>query len=741
MPRGFFWLPTIMPSPPALWLNRVLFTLFFVSGFCGLLYQVVWVRLAFASFGIVTHVLSVVIAVFMLGLALGSWAGGRAVAVATRRTGLSAIQLYALVELGIGIGSLAVPALFRYFEGQLLTLGDADSGAYLAASAAAIALAIFPWCVFMGATFPLMMGYVKERDRAAGESFSFLYFANVLGATLGALLTATVLVESLGFRQTLLIAGSANLGIALASLWLSRAAPGSFRLESQEGRASLADGPSLPWGKTILFTTGFASLAMEVVWARSFTPIVGAQVYSFAALLVIYLVATWVGSQRYRRDLARGTVKSVAVLLAALALVSLLPVIINDPRVFYGGRRGFIAMTVSLFPLCAVLGYLTPRLIDLVSGGNPRLAGRAYALNTLGCILGPLAASYVLLPILGAKYSLLLLALPLIAFAWLYRKEVPGKLRLTAVPGALALVLVGGLVSVSHEDPCAIGSQKCEIRRDHTATVVSLGEGMKRRLLVNGVGITELTPVTKHIAHLPLAFLPHEPKSGLVICFGMGTTYRSLLTWDIPTTAVELVPSVRDAFPYYHADARDVLANPMGKVVIDDGRRFLNRSTEQFDVIVIDPPPPVEAAGSSLLYSREFHQAVKRHLKPGGIFQSWFPGGEKRIEQAIARSLAEEFPYVRVFGSIEGWGVHYLASMSPLPDASPGELFDKLPPKARIDLEEWAKKDARSDWATVFSREVKLADLLPADPAVTITDDRPYNEYYLLRRRLARNPV
>jgi predicted membrane-bound spermidine synthase len=724
-----------MPQNDNTWLQRVLFTLFFISGFCGLLYQVVWVRLAFASFGIVTHVLSVVLSVFMLGLALGSWAGGRAVAAATRRTGLSAIQLYALAEFGIGLGALAVPELFRFFEARLLTLGDANSAAYLAASAVAIALAIFPWCVFMGSTFPLMMGYVKERDRAQTESFSFLYFANVLGATLGALLTATVLVELLGFQRTLYIAGGANLVIALTSLWLARVAPGQFCAGAVAAESVSSATKAPPWTNTILFTTGFASLAMEVVWARSFTPIVGAQVYSFAALLVIYLVATWVGSQRYRRDLARGTVKSVAWLLAVLALVSFLPVLLNDPRLAHGGRRGILLMSLSIFPLCAVLGYLTPRLIDLKSGGSPRLAGRAYALNVLGCILGPLAASYLMLPWLGAKFSLLLLALPLVFFAWLFRAELAGRLKLLTVPVSLAFAAVGTWVSVSHEDPCSIGTSNCEIRRDHTATVVSLGEGMARRLLVNGVGITELTPITKHIAHLPLAFLPHEPKSGLVICFGMGTTYRSLLTWDLPTTAVELVPSVREAFPFYHADAHELLASPLGRVVIDDGRRYLNRSTEMFDVIVIDPPPPVEAAGSSLLYSREFHQTVKRHLKPGGIFQSWFPGGEKRIEQAIARSLAEEFPYVKVYGSIEGWGVHYLASMTPLPTPTAEELFAKLPPKAQRDLEEWAKQDALADLKTVLAREVPLAELLPEDRRVTITDDHPYNEYYLLRRR------
>ncbi|KAB2841263.1 MAG: hypothetical protein F9K47_11710 [Burkholderiales bacterium] len=728
-----------MTSPSTPWLNRLLFTLFFVSGFCGLLYQVVWVRLAFASFGIVTHVLSVVLSVFMLGLALGSWLGGRAVAAATHRTGLSAVQFYALAELGIGLGALLVPELFRYFEGQLLHLGDANSVAYLAASGVAIALAIFPWCVFMGMTFPLMMGYVKEREAGAAESFSFLYFANVLGATLGALLTATVLVELLGFRRTLWVAGSANLAIAFTSLWLARVAPGRLVAAGAANGAVGETARPVPWALSILFTTGFVSLAMEVVWARSFTPIVGAQVYSFAALLVIYLVATWVGSQRYRRDLARGQVKSTAWLLAVLALVAFLPVLLNDPRIVHGGRRGLFLMALSLFPLCAVLGYLTPRLIDLVSGGNPRVAGRAYAVNVLGCILGPLAASYLLLPWLGAKYALVLLALPLVWFAWVYRAELAGHLKTWTLPASFALAALGAFVSVSHEDPCSLGNRNCEIRRDHTATVVSLGEGMHRRLLVNGVGITELTPITKHIAHLPLAFLPHEPKSGLVICFGMGTTYRSLLAWDIPTTAVELVPSVREAFPFYHADARELLANPLGRVVIDDGRRFLNRSTEQFDVIVIDPPPPVEAAGSSLLYSREFHQAVKRHLKPGGIFQSWFPGGEKRIEQAIARSLTEEFPYVRVFGSIEGWGVHYLASMSPLPNLSAEELFAKLPPKAQRDLDEWVKKDARTDWATVLAREIPLAELLPEDRGITITDDHPYNEYYLLRRRFKKS--
>jgi len=108
------------------------------------------------------------------------------------------------------------------------------------------------------------------------------------------------------------------------------------------------------------------------------------------------------------------------------------------------------------------------------------------------------------------------------------------------------------------------------------------------------------------MAHLPLAFLNHTPGSALVVCFGMGTTYRSLLSWGIQTTAVELVPSVPRLFPYYHSDGAELMRSPLSRVVIDDGRRYLERTSEQYDVITIDPPPPVEAAARVCCIRRSF---------------------------------------------------------------------------------------------------------------------------------------
>jgi spermidine synthase len=147
----------------------------------------------------------------------------------------------------------------------------------------------------------------------------------------------------------------------------------------------------------------------------------------------------------------------------------------------------------------------------------------------------------------------------------------------------------------------------------------------------------------------------------------------------------------------------------------------------------VDPPPPIEAAGSSLLYSKEFHETVKQHLKPSGIFQTWFPGGEERILQAIARSLVDVFPHVKVYRSIEGWGLHFLASMSPLETPTTEKMLSRLSVQAQNDLLEWSENDLRSDLEKVLSNEVPVTNLLSSDPFTKITDDSPYNEYYLIR--------
>jgi len=213
--------------------NRFLFSVFFISGFCGLLYQIVWLRMALAAFGLITPVVSVVVSVFMLGLSLGSWLGGKWVERAVAWSERSALVYYGVIELMIGAGAFVVPFLFSLGEKILLRLGETGSVAYLLGSAVAIAISLLPWCIFMGATFPAMMAFVRQ---LGGEtsSFSFLYVANVLGAAFGAASTAIALVEMLGFSTTLRLGAALNLGIALTCVLVGKEIP----LLAEEGGAA-----------------------------------------------------------------------------------------------------------------------------------------------------------------------------------------------------------------------------------------------------------------------------------------------------------------------------------------------------------------------------------------------------------------------------------------------------------------------------------------------------------------------
>lgn len=720
--------------------QTTLFTVFALSGFCSLLYQIVWIRLAYAHFGITTPVLSVVISVFMLGYALGAWGGGRFIDLWTRKTGFAPNIFYAIAEICIGCGAFIVPLIFSGDERLLLSLGESNSLFYLVCSGLLITVSILPLCFLMGTTFPFIMDYLKKTQDRSSQSFSFLYFANVLGAVLSTMLTTIVFIESYGFTHTLWIAGGLNFIIAGLSLSLP-GLPADRDVSSTLPQEAITAGDGrVGYTTVILFVTGFSSLAMEVVWTRAFTPVLGTQVYAFSLLLSGILFATWLGSYLYRRSLARcGTGLVKEKLLALAAIFSFFPIVFNDPRisVHLSQQEIVVLIFLSITPLMTVLGYLTPSLIDRGSRGDPKKAGKSYSINILGCIIGPLIASYALLPHFGAANSLVLLALPFMGLLFLHGRSSSGIWRWGGLSASVILLLVSVLYSSSYEVP---QFNSYILKRDYAATVVAAtGDGSTKYLLVNGQNMTVANSVTKIMAHLPLVLHQQRPEKGLIICFGMGTTFRSMLSWHIDTTVVELVPGVRDVFSYFFGDADSFITNPQGHIVIDDGRRFLMRTKETFDVITIDPPPPIEAAGSSLLYSKEFYELVKMRLKPGGIFQQWFPetSGPYALDtlSAVSQSLCDSFQYVRGYVGFGGWGIHFIASQTPIVVPSTEVMTARMPESARRDLEEWfSLKDPGATWYSVVSKEVPVSILLPRDPSFCITDDRPYNEYYLVRK-------
>jgi len=711
------------------------FLFFFVSGFCGILYEIVWLRLSMAQFGVTNALVSIVLSMFMAGLGIGSWGSGRLVRRYGDRAATIGLRLYAVAELLIGASALLVPLQLRWGRALLENTGLASSGKYYLASGIWIALTLIPWCACMGATIPLAMESIKHNfQRESPGSFSYLYVANVIGATVGALIPL-LFIELYGFHGTLKIGASLNLLLAIVAFALSLSLrPGQTPAlsstpaeEEPELRSQLHQG-RMPIA--LLFATGLTSMGMEVVWIRQFTPYLGTMVYAFALILAIYLVSTFIGSKIYRRWI-KNHIGEPQLIWVGLGVAPMLSLAAADPqfRIFTSLRP-----LIGIVPLSMILGFITPMLVDRWSNGSPDRAGTAYAANVVGCILGPLLSGFLLLPFLGEHWVTCIYAFPWLALSlnpkWL--RAGVGRPQSIVAYALASMALVVAFVGDNFESQF----WEPEVRRDNTATVVAITTFSGKQLLVNGVGMTSLNPITKVMAHLPMALLNHTPQNSLNICFGMGTTFRSLVSWGVPATAVELVPSVPHMFSYYHADGAKVLQSPFAKVVIDDGRRYLERTTEQYDVITIDPPPPIEAAGSSMLYSKEFYVLIKQRLREDGILQQWLPEGDPVVRSAVARALYESFPYVRVFQYYAEFGFQFIASRQPIPNRTSAELLQRMPEAAVRDLVEWPfRPNAEGELDFVLQKEISISKLLDSDPnQPAMRDDHPVNEYVILRR-------
>jgi spermidine synthase len=732
--------------------TRFYFALFVISGFSALVYEVVWLRLAMASFGVTTAVVSIVISMFMAGLGLGCWGVGALLGRTPEASGARILRIYSLAELLVFFSSLLVPyqlKLGRLLLQQVSTFAVWQSSRYYILAGVWLALTLVPWCTAMGSTFPLLMAAIKKTHPASSQrSFSYLYAANVLGALLGVLGSAFVVIELLGFTKTLYVSGSLNLLLAVLAFVVSFSVLGDAPRESvslPQAEAPTAYGLPNRVVLGILFTTGLVSMGMEVVWIRQLTPYLGNVVYTFAGIVAVYLLSTFVGSLGYRFWVYSHNITESAPAWSLVALFAALPVIAADPRVphTFGAIEvdGLRLCSIGMF--CALLGFLTPLLVDSCSSGDPVRAADAYTANVIGSIFGPLITGFWLLPSFGERWSAMALCLPVFAIAAIttFRRYALDVLATRAalkpkVLFMLSVVVATAIFVRSHDYETKFRVRR--VLRDYTATVIGARTGFNRLLLVNGIGMTALTPDTKFMAHLPLAFLARPPRNGLVICFGMGTTFRSMLSWGIHTTTVDLVPSVPAMFSYFHEDAAKLTSSPLARVVVDDGRRFLDGSSETYDVIVVDPPPPPAAPGSSLLYSREFYGIVSKHLARDGILLMWYPAssGDAATLASVIKSLAQSFPYLRAFMSYEGLGIYFMASMQALPQVQSSALAAHLPPAAAADFIEWGPAhEVREQFETALSHELSLPDVLRIAPgAPVLRDDQPINEYFLLRR-------
>jgi spermidine synthase len=741
--------------------------IFVLSGAAGLIYEIVWSRQLVLVFGNTTQAVSAILTGFFGGMAIGAALGGR---IADRVR--SPLRMYAVLELILVVVVLVTPISFRLiheaYRGIYPSLEDAPQLLAVVRLILAVA-ALAPATILMGATFPSLTRYLA-RSSALSRAFGRLYAANTLGAIVGTLAAGLVLIELLGLSTALSVGAACSLAAGLAALWLSRRgepAPAVADVPAPAPTVAPAPRPAAPsavparvrLALVIAFLSGLTSLAYQVTWTRLLASGTGNTTYVFTVILAIFLIGIAIGATVFNviRPRLRDPLRLLAVtqiVVAALALVGLVG-IIGQPEALDPGKPietilGLFARVVLVvLPVTIVLGIAFPTASallrdDATEAGSE--SGSLLASNTAGAILGSLLIPFFLMPTIGSPWVVVVLAAVNatvgIGLALLGR---PRRLE-TAVAGVVVLAVVGLLVlqpsTVAQPNEAFIRSSGGRIFASTEDEIASVQSGQIRstpELWVAGTSMTLLTVDAKLMPILPLIARPDSERA-LVVAFGMGTAFRSALIAGLRTDAVELVPSVPDMFGFYYPDADLVRADPEGRIIIADGRNHLELADERFDIIVTDPPPPIESSGASVISSLEYYQAGHAHLTPGGVMMQWVPfGGPEAEFKEHVRTFASVYPNVAVIRGAGGYGAYMLGSDEPLtfePEAirailaRPGVLED-------ISSAYDSPAKAVDDWVAVIDRQQWLAGPgveAYAGEGPLITDDHPRPEYFLLRR-------
>lgn len=755
--------------------------LFFLSGSAGLVYQVLWMRRLGLFFGSDMYSVSMVLAVFMGGLALGSLAGGR-IAVRSRRP----LLWYGVAELGIGAFALCFSWLLESFDPLVRAayphhLQEPGFSYQLVRVLLASAVLLVP-TTLMGTTLPLIVQYFVRTRSALGEMTAFLYAVNTLGALAGTLTAGFALLPYLGMAKSTAVAAAVNLAIGSTCTLLGSRAPIRAAASEEPRPVELDPLPDLEPAARMrvaraailaLGLSGVGSFALEVVWTRVLVISFSATVYAFASMLGCFLFGIVLGSLTIARVVDRhpaplrlfaslelGAGVSVAVLclltgvvpgfferllLASAGLAS--P---SSALVIATLAASFLLLVVPATLLGATFAVALRAYTTNVSRVGSH-TGRLYSANTFGAIVGSLSAGLVLVPVLGTQVSLVLIAL-LFTATGLALAAVDAGLGVRVLlrpPVAAAGVTVLAAAAISLSLPYRVALNFNQSTGEGTQLLYH-AEGVQNTIDVvrSRTGITSLVIggnieandeyiQLRHFilkGHLPLIFLP-EPRSVLVIGLGMGITLRSTVRHDgiERVDVIELAPEILEAQAQLREINGDVARNPLVHVRIDDGRNFLKMTQERFDLITADPiHPKISRVG--YLYTRDYYEQIRAHLSDGGVVCQWMPLYQispTRLRSAVGTFLA-------VFPDATLWHVEnhalLVAKAEPL-SIDYAELERKFAqPRLREDLASIDIDTPEQLLALLLMGPEELRRFVDAEPGVPEnTDDHPYLEYFVPR--------
>ncbi len=716
------------PASKASLLFMLILFCFFLSGVAGLIYEVLWVRMIDKVIGSSPFAVATVLSVFMGGLALGSYLAGKYIDRIPSKGNL--LSLYGKVEVAIGIYGLLLPVfillakpfyviaynrLFQHFWIYQVV-------AFLQCSL----LLILP-ATLMGVTLPVLCCFYVTRLVHLGSRTGRLYGINTVGAAVGALLCGFVLIHNLGLRGTLFVAVAMNVSVGLFCIMLGRVSlPFAFR----EAAQNLPNSPSskkpdpapsamemthdatITWALWIFAVSGFSSMAYEVIWTRLLGLIIGPTTYSFTLVIATFITGLALGSLFF--GWIGDRVKHVFSLLAGTQLcAACLAVLVSQflgnsqfffAKLIYSFRDDFNEMILvqsmivffTLLGPTVLLGATFPLVNRIYARSLPIIGksiGTAYALNTVGAILGSVVTGFILIPFLGKENGLrsvmaaqFILALTALVALAAQKKSMANQWRPLSGMALLGLILVLSFPSWNRQLLSYGRYRNLEKMGDYlvaTSWLEALWRGSETlaeyetrpEIVFYGDGIGGFTTVEKEtdslgtvkysllnsgkpdasshedrstqtlLAHVPLLFHPHA-ETVMVLGLASGMTAGEVLHYPLKRLDVlEINAQVVQACDIFTPWNNHCLADPRTRIIVQDGRNHLALTRHQYDAIISEPSNPW-MAGLANLYTVEFFQTVKEHLREPGIFVQWIHSYEMDWPTfaLVGRTFAEVFP-------------------------------------------------------------------------------------------------
>jgi len=689
-----------------------LYLVFTASGFAGLIYESIWTQYLKLFLGHAAYAQSLVLAVFMGGMALGAAGCARL----STRIG-NPLLVYAGVEALVGVAALVFHPLFvALTDWSYDELLPALASAPLAVTAKVTlcALLILPQCVLLGATFPLMSAaLVRAAPRAAGESLAMLYFTNSLGGAIGVLASGFILIAALGLPGTLRTAGGVNIAIALAVALIARPVQ-SVRAAAPRSRAT-------DLLLMVAFFTGLASFIYEIAWIRMLSLVLGASTHSFEVMLATFIFGLAVGGLAVRRriDAAAEPMQLLAWVQIAMGLAAAATLPVYDAsfslmealmHALARTQGGYLLFNISGAGLAALVmlpaTFFAGMTLPLISaallrrGRGESAIGQVYAANTLGAIAGVVLAVHLGLPLLGLKGTLLSGALIDAALGLVLLAQVRVPL---AYAGALCAAVFVALALGVELDPNKmtagvfrhgdLGSSRNApvlFNKDgKTATVHLVRYPEATSLRTNGKsdgsinmdrngqrGTDEITMVLT--GALPLALKP-DIRSAAVIGIGTGLTTHTLLQHlDIERVdTIEIEPVMAEAARGFAPRNSGAFVDPRGTLVIDDAKSYFSTHGRRYDLVISEPSNPW-VSGVASLFTREFYRRLRPHLTDEGLLVQWFQLYEidASLVATVLGALGEVFPHYAIYAPSDH-DVLIVASPAPIPAAAQARIFEQ----------------------------------------------------------------